>query len=625
LVEFPLLRLLLHTFWFRLAVFVMGLLVLLGALAIPRVWRTTPPGFLPEVKLRLLSFVKVWSLKRTARRCEAEGRSADALTAWTTAWGNNRGDLESLRNMLRLFAQTEPTGRSAELPFQAGQWLMRLGGTNDLDLGLISSAWINYGLGGQVWGLLGPRNAPLPPDLERLHLIALCQAGQGAEFVRRFATNSAAPIRPLQIPPQPPAGAVPASGTTARLTDRFDLVQAAFLSAWGEGTEKGIALAHLVAAQQQPATRSWAFHLEFLVREQRNDVQACARILESLRATGEKPIILNTAYWGLLARLDQADAARALATAETLPPRDPFESYRLIRTYAGLDLWEESDRLTKAFEMPPAWRAEIEVVRAQWLMRNRKFEDLRQLAERLGAAKETADLLGGYPKFMEAIAQASQGETNAASAGFAQAASNGIPDPVLALGAAETMLQAGAPGPAAVLIKKHCITQASNPDFWHFLVRCSDVLFDENTLWEAMTHLKALLPDDPIVENNYAVALTIRREQPEEIIRHTFIVLQKAPDNPTVILNHACALVLNGRLAEARTLLDRVSPNTLSPRDRAQYHIIHYEIHIRGGNRVLADEHRGQIDRDQLWPSQRTWLEASIAATPNPANPPANR
>jgi hypothetical protein len=364
-----------------------------------------------------------------------------------------------------------------------------------------------------------------------------------------------------------------------------------------------------------------AYRLEFTVREELGDAAACATILAALREAGERPVILQAAYWQLLARTGQADTARQLAVSETLVPRNPIEARYLLRAYAGLELWDEVDRLAKVTPLVPAWRMETDVNRAQSFIRNAKWDDLRQLADRLRNTKGTAEALGGYPRFLEALAQAAQQDTAAANAGYLETATLGIPEPALALEVAQRLLEAAAPGPAAILLKKHRAAQADNPAFWHLLVRCADALLDEYTLWEAVTQLKRLLPDDPIVENNYAVALAIRREQPEEVVRHTFVVLRRAPENPTVALNHALALILNGRLAEARALLDRVIPSTLTPRDQAQYHIVRYELLLREGNRPLAEAQRKLIDLSLLWPSQRTWLDASLAAAPQPAPP----
>lgn len=604
---YSLLKLLIASFWFRLVVALSVFTVLALALAVPRMWRTTPPDFRPEIKVRLVSFAKVWSLKRTARAREAEGQNAQALAAWRTAWGNNRGDEEALRGMLRVLGTAQATTQNASLALQGGQWLLRLGATNDSDLVAIASAWLNQEMGGYVWELLGKRPAPLSSQaLERLYLVALVQAGQGAEFGRRFATNSLVSRQPFEEPAS--AGAAPAGPV-----GRFDLVQAAFVAGWGSPGEREAALSRLRSAQQQIETRSLAYRLEFLVHEHRADAAACARILDALRESGERPLILHTAYWEVLAHAGQSGEARRLATNEPLTPRDPFEAYRLLRAYSSLDMWDEADRLANTGPLAPGWIVELDVTRARSLIRSRNWDELHKIAERLRGNPGASELVGGYPRYLEAMAQSARGETAAALEGFAAAAAAGIPDATLAQEVAVSMIEAGAPGPATALLKKHRDSQAGNPAFWHLLVRCADVLLDEYTLWEAMTRLKELLPDDPIVENNYAVVLTVRREQPEEIIRHTFTVFQRAPDNPTVVLNHAAALILNGRLREARDLLERVLPAKLAPRDQAQYYITRYELELREGNRSLAEQLRGNIDVTLLWPSQRTWLETSLA------------
>src|SRR5687767_1739004 len=92
--RFPLLRILLLEKWFRRA-FLLFLTVLAGALSfLPKIWVTSPKGFLPVVKISLLDRVQAGSLKRSARKAAAAGRFDEASYAWQAALANNRADAE---------------------------------------------------------------------------------------------------------------------------------------------------------------------------------------------------------------------------------------------------------------------------------------------------------------------------------------------------------------------------------------------------------------------------------------------------------------------------------------------------------------------------------------------------
>ena len=76
--NFPLLRILLLEKWFRL-VFLAFLIVIVGALLfLPKIWVTSPKGFLPVVQASLLDRHQAWSLKRTARKAAAGGHYDEA-------------------------------------------------------------------------------------------------------------------------------------------------------------------------------------------------------------------------------------------------------------------------------------------------------------------------------------------------------------------------------------------------------------------------------------------------------------------------------------------------------------------------------------------------------------------
>src|SRR5258706_14787160 len=75
LAYFPLLRLLLFKFWFRMAFLALVFLMVFLSLFLPKVWRTSPPNFLPVVKVSGLDLVQAWSLQRTARKQMAAGHT----------------------------------------------------------------------------------------------------------------------------------------------------------------------------------------------------------------------------------------------------------------------------------------------------------------------------------------------------------------------------------------------------------------------------------------------------------------------------------------------------------------------------------------------------------------------
>src|SRR5262245_6348141 len=127
--RFPLLKILVLEKWFRLA-FLLFLTVLVGALLfLPKIWVTSPKGFLPVVKISLLDRVQAGSLKRTARKAAVAGHFDEASYAWQSALANNRADAEAARELLRNFLDHEQAIKRAPYIVPHAVWLLRLSGT----------------------------------------------------------------------------------------------------------------------------------------------------------------------------------------------------------------------------------------------------------------------------------------------------------------------------------------------------------------------------------------------------------------------------------------------------------------------------------------------------------------
>src|SRR5437763_1849751 len=101
LLDYPLLRQLVFERWFRLAFGLFVLVFVFLGLFLPKMWKTSKPGFVPVIKVSGLDLVQAWSLKRTAVKASAAGRFEEANLAWQGALANNRADPDLVRGALR--------------------------------------------------------------------------------------------------------------------------------------------------------------------------------------------------------------------------------------------------------------------------------------------------------------------------------------------------------------------------------------------------------------------------------------------------------------------------------------------------------------------------------------------
>jgi predicted Zn-dependent protease len=114
----------------------------------------------------------------------------------------------------------------------------------------------------------------------------------------------------------------------------------------------------------------------------------------------------------------------------------------------------------------------------------------------------------------------------------------------------------------------------------------------------------------------------INRIQPEEALKITLGLLNKAPNSTIAMLNHAAALLMYRRFEDAEKLLDRLDPARLRAEEARQYHLANFEVQASRGQAEKAWASYDKIDRQQLFPPQAAWIE-SIAKKLPPREQPS--
>jgi len=265
LAEYPLLRLLFFSFWFRL-VFLgfVGLMIFL-ALFLPEIWRTTPPGFIPVYRASGLNLVQAWSLQRGALQAMASGKTADALYGWQAALAHNPTNPDLIRGLLRTLRTDTGTNQYLEMSSQYSFWLLRLSATNLADVELVSQVFERYRLTDLELGMLTSLNHRLSPSLEKAYLKVLFNAGQIKEFARQWKA-----VNPSVIDAE------------------LRLYQAAYQAGWGTVNERLQGKESLDAALTHAEGRVVANRLSMAVGLQTRDFQRFAQALRRLSEGGAR-------------------------------------------------------------------------------------------------------------------------------------------------------------------------------------------------------------------------------------------------------------------------------------------------------------------------------------------------
>lgn len=629
---------------------------LLVAVATPlmllKLWRVGPPEMKARPRVSTIDFVQAWSLKRNAREAEGRADYPNALAAWRAAAANNPADLVALRGSLSSILRSPRPAEAATTAMNVAGWLLRMGQTNLADVELVAETLNRCELHDTTAVLLSRLTNVASPKLNRHQAAALFRSGRVDEFVKLLNKDPAldAAVQGSLEAPAPSASLSPADA-------ELRLVALAYLAGWNAKLEKdrtaeekermARALEALQAAAQDPATETVAHELEMMVYVQRRDEEGCAATFRKLRDAGRASVRHLAMYVTLLLFEDKKDEAKAIVDEVNPVPRTDSDVFRLVALLAALDRLAEADKLCQQYFNDPPWIEEGALIRADLLIEMGKkpekfpttWDELRRMAYRIRNHPSTRESLRGFSLYLEGLAELRQGYRDNAVRAFSQAVAPAnpddknsttdlFPDNRLALRVADGLLKLNLAEYAEPLLLRRRELARNDPGFLTMLMLCADKRKRGDYLWDAMTNLYALAPNDPMVVNNYAATLLLFRRKPEEAIVHTLRLMQvpKLSNKPEVVLNHVIALTMNNRLDEADELMLKVRPEDLNDDDmRAQYYLALFELRLLQGRKeeawpilrmLLAPD-----TKYRLFPVQTEWLEAKIPLFDAPGTP----
>lgn len=588
LAERPFLRRLFLDFWFRMAFLAFIFLVLFLGLSLPRMWRTTPAGFKPIIRISGLDWAQSFALKRSARSAAQTGRVADAEYAWHAAIVHTPANTDLLREALRFAKTVPPTPKRMINVVAYAEWLLRLANTNSTDVSLVCGVYDKFRLYEQVLSLLEPLESQLSPDDECLYLKALFNQGQVHAFRQRWDTKMK---------------------DGAKLNDpEMALYHSAYLAGWGPTETMVEARNKLKQADQDPNQALIANRLLLAVSAQRQDVEAYDQILKRLQALKADSLHEHVGYWTLLAMRGQTNQAVALATGYSAEPTSSVELIRLADGLAMLGLKEQAltlfEKYAPVFDTLPAWLSYIRL-----LIDNEKWDDLVSAAVQLRQTSALREQLLDYSFFLEGRACLAQGKIGLAETAFEKASQYDFINPALGYTAAAELTRLGYYEHAKKILNGIEKSGRNSVQYWMLAARTAFELKQHEGLLTAAARAYELGPKDPMVRNYYAASLLITREKPAEAVRLTFELMNETPQVVGFRLNHALALLHNNRPNDVQTILDSLRPLDFNSEERNTYHQVMFELNLQQKRWAEARSSLRQIDRQRLFPVQVTWLE----------------
>lgn len=566
-------------------------------------WRTTPAGFEPEVRIRLLDYIQSRMLKRSAVRARAEGRAMDEYLAWAGAAANDAGDLGSLRGVLDAFGRLDRPETQIMKLRQPADWLLRLGGTNLVDVERITRAWLSCGMWERAARTLSPVADRLPADLEPHYLIALVEMGAGDTCRRWLETRPE--WRDLVRATNAPA-AVALRQRYPHLDVGLHLI--AYQGAFGSPDEAAKSLQQIRQARVQKNLEDISYDLEMLIYRLQADADASLQLLRLLIERGRSVARHYLVCGELLVQQGRSAEASKLFDGAVLMPRDNIEAFRLGRLLTTLGMWDESQRLLQRYATTAGWGLDLLLLHSRVLMQKQQWDEVRSLALRLRLQPEISEYLFGYSFFLEGMADFHRCGTEYARETFTRLAEEGIPESKLAMLVAAALLEVHQADTAEAVLMPHRPANRKEPEFLALLIRCAERLKHDEYLGDAVSQLRQLRPQDLLAVHNYAASLLIMREKPEEALSLTRDTYAQLRTSSRAALTHAASLLQNQRLDEAEEVLSRLISERLDAEAMAEYEFLLFELQYRRQQWGMALATHGRIATERLYPAQRRWL-----------------
>lgn len=578
--------------WFLVAVVAFVLLLALLVLLLPKIWRVTPDR-LATLRVSGLDLLQARSLRRAAARAAERGDFPTAVGAWEAALANNPADQDALRGALRTLLNRPDAGPAwAAGTARHAAWLLALSATNRADLNLVVTALGKVEADEYAIALADAKAAELDPPA----FAALAAAAFRRSRLDRY--GALWDLRRDELGRNPEAV----------------LIHAAWESGWGPASTRleGRRSLEAAVAGGDAALATLARRLRLRVSALELDVDAFERDLHWLQEHHADRVGEQVGLWRLLTATGRRDEAAALAKSFSRPPQTAGELVAMADAMAQLGLTTEAaNRLqgeTKRLgDAPGVWTslARMDVKLQRWA----ELRDLAAAMREVGALRGQLD---GYSRFLTGLADHAMKFDAAAEQSFRAAAASRSWEPALAFESATAMRNLGFPGLAADLLRGVEGSFANRAEFWFELGMASYSARDLPGFAEASAKAYELAPRRAGVANNYAAALLLTRSRPEKAIELTLELYNTDRTNPDLAINYALALIQNGRLDDAATLLRSIEPGGLRAAESSSLHLAWAAYHLGRKAPAPARAEFAQATDAFVFPAQKQWFNDEI-------------
>lgn len=589
-----LLHLLLTSVWFRLAL--LGVLVVvlgIGGVMIPFI-KVTPEGVSPVVHTSGLSLFQAHRLRGNAEALTKAEAFEEADYFWRASLRKNPGSITTARAALENALKAE----SQDLEWlaasvQYAHHYLNLTQTNDTAVALVADFCSARGLTSMISGLLETRKGSLSPTQEAMLLKAYFQERRFAEFIDHWQD----------------------AAQGAKADEEVALYYAAYQAGWGGVDESVDALRRLRnVAEGEGELAPVARKLLLSVYGQNRDVDAYGEMLAAVRAEGEDSHYHHAVYWVLLFESSRPNVARHQAEdywANLV--REPVTSASELgvigRAYSQIGLPKRSLDLFKSLGENFKASTDYWSAYGSVLVSLEDWDELRVIALKIRNDAYDHRVLRAYSYFLEGLAEAGQERVYNAGRAFDMVIETEAPLSMSqSLDMAWQVYGIGYPEIAVKLVSNYRADLERNLRYWEITFASAYKLKRADLILEASKRMMAIEPNNVVSLNNYAAALLVERDRPEEAIRYTLQLYSRDRSNVGFMINHALALLQNERLAEAESILRGIDMSVVRPELATSIGLGWFELYVATGDTTKAKQALLDVNESHLFPEQKDWL-----------------
>jgi len=564
--------------WLK-GVFVLFLVFFIGVpLSILKVWKSTPDGFSPEIKISLFDRFRAWSLYRFAMEAKGDGRDESALQAWREAIANHPGDIELRRGYSKLLVDLDRMGRHERAAVKNSFWLLRLSQTNVVDIELATKTFKHYQLEGLSLQLVSDYDSSLPLSLERAKLRALFLQGEVFGFAQRWARV----------------------GSEFASDPEMQLFHKAYLAGWGTPVEASFNFPLLREAMSDSITEELAHRLNLFVSYTRLDMGGYEESLTFLMDRNLDRPPNHIRYWNLLSGLERGAEAIEVATSFPSPPRSAVEATMFAEAYVRLGLRDSAFRILRRYS------ADYSVYDAEWnhqserLIYEERWDELAVFAIRLRISEHARKSLVAYGFFLEGMAEMHRQRPSGAQKAFRNLSRYSLVESRLGLFIASNLLEWGFVVEARDVLIDVKGLYREKWVFWELLLETANQIGSARDILLAVENIYRLRPNNLTAKNRFAAVLLGQRIRLEEAISLTFEVMNQDAGSAPGMINHARALLLHEQVDEAASLLGALNEKPLINLLKQGYFLAWLEIEFLRGRIEKAKAYSENIDETFL-------------------------